>query len=416
MKINFLNKFYDIEVPTGVTTGTTTATQSIAELMATQGIFNNNEELAAMPTPIGESTPPQGQEQVAAPVVSTTADPASQPEVVTEAPKPKMEEVSAPPAAIEQPQATTTTWQESISQQPITEVLKAIGFNEGTVKLVSDLKELDPKMVNFLNVWKDNGDVTAYLKELSTNYMEMPPEEVMRHQLRAEYPKATDKQFDVLYQKKIVEGYKLDPENFTEEEVEMGKLLLEAEADKYRDNFVTKQNEFLLPKPPEPKEVIPEVNQAELQREAGIKAYKEAISNSDYTKSLQSSKAFSLGEGDEKFSYPIEPNELTDILFDDKKWAEGLFIKQPQADGSIKYAPDVEKQMLLAAVHVHGMKFLTEYAKHYRSLGAAQALSPIENASIPNHQQTTPFTQTQPKTNAEAMARGGRVVNGNSYY
>jgi len=41
----------------------------------------------------------------------------------------------------------------------------------------------------------------------------MLPEEVMRHQLQEEYPKANAATLNALYKKKIVEAYNLDSED-----------------------------------------------------------------------------------------------------------------------------------------------------------------------------------------------------------
>ena len=86
---------------------------------------------------------------------------------------------------------------------------------------------------------------------MSTDYGKMPAEEVMRHQLRKEYPKASDKAFEVVYQEEVVNKYKLNEDDFTEAEVERGKLLLEAKADKFRDELIKEQEDYLFQKAPE---------------------------------------------------------------------------------------------------------------------------------------------------------------------
>ncbi|MCL5460378.1 hypothetical protein M3M33_17200, partial [Loigolactobacillus coryniformis] len=76
-----------------------------------------------------------------------------------------------------------------------------------------------------------------------------------------------------IYKEEIINRYKLDPDTYTDDEIENGKLLLEAKADKYRDDFQAKQEKFLLPKPPQPKEEVKPDNTAELQRQQ-IEAYR----------------------------------------------------------------------------------------------------------------------------------------------
>jgi len=82
-----------------------------------------------------------------------------------------------------------------------------LGYDENSVSFVKELKELDPKMVKFLDTWKNNGDALQdYLKEAATDYATMPSEDVMRHQLREEYPKASEKQLEILFRKEVIES------------------------------------------------------------------------------------------------------------------------------------------------------------------------------------------------------------------
>ena len=77
------------------------------------------------------------------------------------------------------------------------------------------------------------------------------------------------------------------------------------------------------------------------------------------------------------------------------------------ADGS----PKTEHQLAVAAFALDSKKFLSEYAKHLKSVGAKEVIDPIENASKPDGS-TSSKSDAEPKTMAEAMARGGRRSNG----
>ena len=70
----------------------------------------------------------------------------------------------------------------------------------------------------------------------------------MRHQLRREFPKASPQQLDALYKREVIKAYSLD--SVDEEELEEGRALLEAKADKFRDQFTQDQQSKLLPAPP----------------------------------------------------------------------------------------------------------------------------------------------------------------------
>ena len=228
---SIIRKYYDPAI-------VETKQESIAELMAISGVLNRTESFTAEPVEVKDFSIKKeeegdNQKKVAE---TTPAVPANEDSVTTEKVKPdssllleKSDSSVKPP--IEETKKTDLNWQEVLRNQQPDTVLKELGFDDKMVSFLKDTKELDPKMINFFHHWKVNGNINEYLKELNTDYENMTSEEVMRHQLRREYPKASEKALNALYKKEIVEAYKLDPDNYTEEEVEMGKLLLEAKAD-----------------------------------------------------------------------------------------------------------------------------------------------------------------------------------------
>lgn len=395
-----IRKFYD----PGVAEPAAAPALSIAEIMAKHGVKNDNESPVATPIDIQPEKKEESTTTEATPVETTTEPPIV--EAKTETPTQQAEPIVAAPQKEEQ--QPVLTLQEVLRQHQPEAILKELGYDDKLVGFVKDLKELDPKMVAFLNTWKSNGDVKEYLRELTTDYSKMPAEDVMRHQLRREYPKASEKALDVLYRKEITEKYNLD--SAVDDEVEEGRLLLEAKAERYRDEFISKQNNFLLPKPPEPK--VAEPDNSEQLRQQEIEAYRSQITNNAYTKNIIATKNFSWGDGDEKFNFPVDPNVLSGVLFDDNKWLETQYDIQKNPDGSVKsYTPKVEHQLLTAAVAVYGKSFLDAYAQHLKSLGGKAAIAPIDNAK-PIEQSTTSPAQAAPKTPAEAMAKNGTLNSG----
>jgi hypothetical protein len=236
----------------------------------------------------------------------------------------------------------------------------------------------------------------------------MPAEDVMKHLLRKEYPRASEQQLNILYKKEVIDAYRLDPERYEPEEVEEGKMLLEAKADKYRDNFAEEQKKFLLPQPPEPNT---EVDNTEVERQQAVEAYHSQIKESSYTKNIVTNGKITFGEGDEAFNFPVQANDLVGILTDTDKWASTMFKVEQNAEGKQTFVPDVEHQMLVAAVAKYGKGLFTEFAKHYKAIGGKAAIDPIENAKLPDS--STPSAATAAPTSiAAAMATQGYIKNG----
>lgn len=168
-----------------------------------------------------ETTPPDAKSEE----VSTNENPISETTQKTEVKvdEPKVEEKA--PIVQEQPKAATLD--EVLKNNQLDTVLNALGFDDEKADFVSKLKDADPKLVAIMQAY-ENGTLGDYVKELSTDYTKMSAEDVMRHQLRLEYPKASERALEAIYKEEIINRYKLDPDTYTDDEIENGKLLLEA--------------------------------------------------------------------------------------------------------------------------------------------------------------------------------------------
>jgi len=377
-----IKKFYDTNTPDAGG-----GTPSIAQLMAQHGVMNNTDTPVATPVPDKQGTQePETPVEVAPAATATETSNGTQ---AIETPPP------TPPEAPKAPEVVQPNWQEVLKNQQPDDVLKTLGYDEKAVGFLKKFNDLDPKMQAFLNVWESGGDIKEYLQELTTDYSKMSAEDVMRHQLRREYPKASQTQLDALYNREIVKAYSLD--SLDDAEQEEGRALLEAKADKFREQFTKDQQSKLLPPPP-PK---PDNSQAEAQAEAErvkqFEAYKSQVTGHNSYREIAAAKAYTIGEGDEKFSFPVEPQDLQEVLFTDK-WQENMFDKDGNAN--------VEHQLLLATVNKYGANFIKELAKHFKSVGGQKAIEPIESASRPDGGNPAK-PDAPPQSPAEAMARFG---------
>lgn len=282
-------------------------------------------------------------------------------------------------------------WRQVLKKAQPNEVLTEIG--------------LDEKMVNFLNFWREGGDPKEYLKILTTDFEKMPAEELMKHQLRKEYPNASERQIELLFKREVIDKFQLDPERFEEEQVEEGKLLLDAYAGKFRGDFIKEQQSKLFQAPPKAEEK-PNTELAEQQ--ALVDNARQSLLNSTVYKNVLSNNSIVIGEGDEAFKFPVNPNELPDVIYDSEKFVRELF-QLKESGGKPQLIPDIEKQVLTAAVAKHGMKLFVEMAKHFKAIGSKKAITPIENPS-PVGQQSAAVRDAVPDTPAAMLAKYGRVV------
>jgi hypothetical protein len=108
---------------------------------------------------------------------------------------------------------------------------------------------------------------------------------------------------------------------------------------------------------------------------------------------------------------PVDPEAIKNVLYDTEKWTETQFDKSKQSDGSFKYTPKVQNQILTAQFALNPQKFIDDIFQHAKSLGGEKAIAPIENAKIPDGN-TVANTVYKPANAAEAMAKSGKKVAG----
>lgn len=401
-------KFFDLDAPVLAPPAPVGPVEqpTIAALMAKQGAKSDpgsNVVIPVIPAPFNSTEkkeePPKATEPPAATAVTppasteTSATPA---QVVTQ---------PAPTVQKEPESVKVPSWQEVLkSQQPNT-VLKELGYNDNLVNFMSRIKDVDPKMLAFLEKWENKDDVNGYLRELTTDYSKMSPEDLMRHQLRKDYPTANPLQLEALYKREVVRAYSLDSDD--ENDVAEGKLLLEAKADRYRDEFIKNQQNYLLPKPPEPKAIEPDNTVALQQKEFEI--YERLVMEDKTTKAIHATNKFVIGEGDEAFNFPVDSNKITEKVLDSDSFAKGFFTTEIKPDGTKMSVPDGKKLNFVATYLEYGDEFVNAWSTHYKTLGAKEAMSKIENAKQPDGS-TPAKTESEPKTPAEAMAKHGRFA------
>jgi hypothetical protein len=359
--------------------------QSIASLMAQQGRMTENEKVI-IPNVSGRSEAKSTVEQ-------KSVEPTNEPQPNQQSQVPETKSDNKEPVK----------WQEVLKNQQPDEVLKELGYNNESVRFLNQIKDADPKVLHFLNLWKnDQNALKDYISEMNTDYSQLSSEEVMRRQLKEEYPKASEKQLDVIFKKEIVDKYNLDSAD--DDLVEEGKTLLDAVAEKYREKLVEKQQEILLPS-----YAKEQINQDELAQKE-FEKYQNTLLGNQLTKDLLQNKILSVGEGDDKFNYGLSnPEVVVNNLFDSNSWANKMFDIVKDSNGNEEYVPNIEKQLLISAILEDHKGFLKEMAKHYKSLGGKSFSDSLDNPS--NSGSYSPAkSNSEPKSPAEWMARTGRLI------
>lgn len=401
----FLRKFLELDAPN---------TPSIASMMAMAGVKNDEGSLVMNPnsnstthqdSPNGEShnadTPAA---QSTTDETSTTAASSTKTPATTELPdsaQPAKDNI--PPAPVERP------WQEVLKSQKPDTVLKELGLDEQVANFALTAKSLDPKILAFVNHWQGKGNIKEYLEALTVDYTAMSPEDLMRHQLRMDYPEFSPEDFEELYNDRVTDKYKLDPDIYDEKDIKRGRALITADVKKTREELIRKQQEFLLPPPPDTSAAEAEQAQAQSELEQAEKAYFDSMRSDPYMKELFLNKKITIGDGAEAFTYEVQNvDEHWNLMSNAQEWGN-LFIKQVVLpNGTLGNVPDVAKQSLVTAFGKDPKGFLKTYADHFQSLGSKAVTDIIDNASTPGATQSpAPVSDGSP---ASMMASKGRIV------
>jgi hypothetical protein len=392
-----MRKFYDMAASDTeqVAAPEPSPTSNIAAIMAKEGVKSSGTESDAAPVVLrNQST----EAKAVSPV-----EPAKEKAVANDDKPVSQEEADVPQQ--QTAEELLADWKDAIKDREPEEVLEALGFDKSALDILKEFSELDPKVLGFIKTWKDSGDVKGYLDEVAKDYSKMPAEDVMRHQLRLEYPKASEAQLDILYKKEVVDKYNLN--SYDEEEQNEGRLLLEAKAEKFRDVLVQAQQEKLLPNAPDRSAE----QGAEEQKLAEFSQTIVREFNEDpYTKEVLTKNAITIGEGNDKFVFPVDSKAVTELVLNGDTTGELMFEKVKR-NGEETFVPKSKHQLLVATVNKYGEKFITELAKHYKSLGSKAAIEPIDNAR-PMESRNASASDEAPKTLAEAMAKFGKLNSG----
>lgn len=363
---------------------------NVAAMMAKEGLKTDDSPVTILPA---QNTAPAPETPAAPPAQQEPA----KTETVTQVPAPETpkEPSQAAPTPTPEPrpaQQAAPDWRELIKQQPESEVWKHFG--------------LDEKMINFLTRWKGGEDLKDYLEAVTVDYTKMSPEEVLRRHLMRDFGGLSAEDFEEVYKMKVIEQYKLDPDVFDEKDVRRGRIMLGADADRVRQEFIKRQQDLLLSKPPVPdNSAVEAAARAEQeQRTKQVEDYHNHVQSNAYTKELLNTNLLKIGEGDRSFNLEVsKPGELLDLLYDPAKWAQKLW----NDDGT----PNVRKQLVIAAVANDDTTFFNNLIKHYEMLGAKNVADKIANASEPAP--GTPVTGNAESNNPIAqLAKFGMISSG----
>lgn len=217
-----------------------------------------------------------------------------------------------------------------------------------------------------VDFYEKTGDITPYLQAKLVDFNGMSDEDIMRRELRDQYPEVSDKAFEKLYKQQVVDKFKLDADLFEEDDTELGKELLKSEASKLRTKYQEWQSGFKAPEPAAD-------NSAEEMKQH-LEQFAKTVGENDITRSILNDKRIAIKTADGEFAFEVaDPNALVDMTIDNQKFF-GQFVA---GEGKLDY----EKWYKTTAYAQNQELFEKSLINYGKTLGREEITKEIKNPS-----------------------------------
>jgi hypothetical protein len=261
--------------------------------------------------------------------------------------------------------ASTPDQVQTTPDEPVLEYGKIVYGNIDSYK--------DDFIKGVVEYYEKTGDLTPYLQAKLVDFNGMADEEVMRRSLREQYPDVSDKAFDRLFKQQVVDKYKIDADEWGEEDAELGRELLKVEAAKARQKYIDWQNGFRAPEPVQ-SPVNQEQEQQSAEIEQALRQFEQIVKSNPLTNQIMNDKRIAIKIGDSEFNYELgDAQTLVDMTLDNDKFFQQFAAGEGQLDYSKWY-----KTVAYSQNPEQFEKALINYGK---TLGREEVTKEIKNPS-----------------------------------
>lgn len=306
--------------------------------------------------------------------IGSTPEPQAEPqaEEKTEEAKEEVQEATEAPA-VEAEQSTPEVVQQSAEDDGIDADAyvkeSTSGRFETLDSLLASLSEeksepqfKDDYIKKAVEYYEKNGTLLPFLEATKADYDGMSAEELVRHNLRKEYSELSDSAFERLYKQEVINKYKLDEDEFTDDEIELGKQLLQRDANRIRTSLVQEREQFLQAQ----QEAVPE-EQTNFQEE-----WSNTVMQNSYTDNLLKDKSISIDVDGEAFNYEVDnPQSMIDMTVDNSKFFN-LFLDK---NGEV----DLNKWYKVVAFAMEPDTYDRSLVNHGKTYGVSQVEQELKN-------------------------------------
>jgi len=233
----------------------------------------------------------------------------------------------------------------------------------------TEYKWKDDFIKGVVEFYEKTGDITPYLQAKTLDFTKMSDEDILRRSLREQYSELSDKAFDKLYKMQVTDKFKLDEEEFSEDEVQLGRELLKIEADKARQSYIEWQNNFSAPQPVAD-------TAADQEAERLMKQFEDNLKANPITQRILADKKLSIKTSDGEFNFELQaPENIVDMTLDNDKF----FAQFVAPTGEVDY----DRWYKAAAYSQSPEVFEKALINYGKTLGRLEVTKDIKNPSDP---------------------------------
>jgi len=242
-------------------------------------------------------------------------------------------EAPAPPAEATKPTETVAKVEKTVEVKPEKfdwkDALKKADRNEALKEL-----GLDEFEIGLLDYRKGGGDTAKYLEAKGRDWSKVPDMDVLRYDLRQQFPDLDAESFEILAEKRIQSRFPAEEEFSDEKEKKVSLLERKLEADALRKKYKEADEKFTIADRKADTEQATKLEEATRAKQDFIST----VDESAVTQKLRTDKKITLGEGDAATLVDIDPETILNFVKTDNKFFTMFVDEKGELDLDLLYA------------------------------------------------------------------------------
>jgi hypothetical protein len=252
-------------------------------------------------------------------------------------------------------------------------ILKGVDKKELYKEL--DLPELDEFDKEFINFRKNGGDPLKYLEAKAIDYTKISDDDLVKTELKRQFPDATSAQLERLFNKKYNQS-----ETAEDDEKDDGLLMMKSDARRLRQQLIEDQKKFSIPAyaQPEQAEAMRQIAEQQAAQQQQAAALNEYVSKHEATQKLLADKQVTMDLGDGvSFNYKLKnPEKIVSMVLNPEQ-SRKLTVTP---DGKL----DLQKLYITSLFLSNPQKFAKDLVNFGKTLKLNEQIEEGQNAGLPS--------------------------------